>query len=432
MNRITKIALASSLLLGTAAPSIAHHSASPHFDNTIDITVEGLVTEWKFVNPHSYIYLDVEGEDGKTSNWRFEHSAAASLLRSGFTKDTFVPGQKIKIFGNPARREANVGLVMQMEYDDGTLIERNSALPEDKVTGEIITNDKGSAEGRPLVLANGQPNLSGYWVAQRPERPQRRPEGAEGDAMGAGMARGAGGPAGGGGGSVPEDATQAAIDFQANYEQPFDDPSIKCRIGNIFFGWGHDQNVNQITQEDNTVTMTYGYMDAMRTIHLDKDTHPENIVPSDTGHSIGKWEGDTLIVNTIGFLPGVQHPIQGWPFSKDLEAVERIRYNPETETLDMSYAATDPVYYNTPITDESSQIISARPYTPYDCVELSGINNLRPGTPEYIAAVAKANVEAGAGAVLEAGDKPSGKLWIALLLAILAIGGGLLMRRKKS
>ncbi len=47
--------------------------------------------------------------------------------------------------------------------------------------------------------------------------------------------------------------------------------------------------------------MTYGFMNIVRTIHLDMDSHPENITPSLAGHSIGKWEGDTLVVDTIGF-----------------------------------------------------------------------------------------------------------------------------------
>ena len=61
-----------------------------------------------------------------------------------------------------------------------------------------------------------------------------------------------------------------------DYDQRFDDPALTCSPANIIFGWTHDQNVNQIIQTRDAVTLRYGYMDLVRIIHLDTDVHPKN------------------------------------------------------------------------------------------------------------------------------------------------------------
>jgi len=91
-------------------------------------------------------------------------------------------------------------------------------------------------------------------------------------------------------------------------DQRFDDPAIFCNRVNIIFGWAHDQHVNEITQKGNEVTLQYGYMDFVRTVHMD-GTHPARFVPSTVGHSTGVWDGDVLVVDTIGFTSSVLIPI---------------------------------------------------------------------------------------------------------------------------
>ena len=59
----------------------AHHSAAPHFDMETAISLDGVITELKFVNPHAYFYFDVTDESGATVNWRCEMSAATADRR---------------------------------------------------------------------------------------------------------------------------------------------------------------------------------------------------------------------------------------------------------------------------------------------------------------------------------------------------------------
>lgn len=361
-----------------APASFAHHSNAPHFDNTQEVSVSGIVTEWAFVNPHAYVYFDVTDEAGEVNNWRCESTAASSLRRNGYSQETFVPGQAITVVGSPARREDYHCGLTSIVFPDGTVVARNDALPEDKRVGELPTV-VASAAPRAEYLANGQPNISGYWVrAGRGGPPPAAGGRPAGGPPGGPPGRGPGGP-GGGGPRGPQIAlTAAGQAVQDAYEQIYDDPGIHCDIGNIFFGWTHDGHVNEITQYDDRVVMQYGYMDFVRTIHLSLDEHPQNIVPSRGGHSIGHWEGDTLVVDTVGFTQGILFALSGIPNSDQMHTTERFSYDSENKTLNSTYTAVDPLFLEDPYTGQATMGISADPYTPYNCVELSGDNNRRP------------------------------------------------------
>ena len=71
------VALCFALLL--ALPLHAHHSSNPHYDPNKPIKLEGVVTSFKIVNPHAYLYFDVTNEDGTVTNWNCEMSAASQL-----------------------------------------------------------------------------------------------------------------------------------------------------------------------------------------------------------------------------------------------------------------------------------------------------------------------------------------------------------------
>ncbi|MYJ95238.1 MAG: hypothetical protein F4053_06520 [Proteobacteria bacterium] len=180
----------------------------------------------------------------------------------------------------------------------------------------------------------------------------------------------------GGGFPAPTDAGLAAA---ADYEQPFDDPAIHCHPANIIFGFTHDSHVNDIYQTDDTVSIQYGYMDLVRTVHLDQTEHPDDIVPSVGGHSIGRWDGDVLVVDTVGFEQGVVFPLgDGLMHSADMQVTERFEVRDEGQTLVRAYVAHDPAFLQTDWVGESVFQRTSEPYRPYNCTELSGDNNRRP------------------------------------------------------
>jgi hypothetical protein len=231
--------------------------------------------------------------------------------------------------------------------------------------------------------ASAHPDLGGYWLSGGPG-PGGGPPGPP-----RGFGRGGGGPAAGpppfgpgrrggpGGGSRPQ-PSDAGIAAASGYEQPYDDPAIQCDIANIIFGWTHDENVNEIIQTDRTITLKYGYMDFVRTVHMDMKAHPKNLTPTRGGHSIGSWDGDTLVVDTVGLQAGVLIPISGVMFSDQAHVVERFTLDAQNHTLTREYRFEDPLYLKQPYTGRDVMSASTEPYVPYDCVELSGDNNRRP------------------------------------------------------
>ena len=118
----------------------------------------------------------------------------------------------------------------------------------------------------------------------------------------------------------------------------------------------------------------------MRTIHLNLSEHPANVSPSITGHSIGRWEGNTLIVDTVGFEPGfMNHTAQsGFRMHSDqLHVVERFEVDEGGRTLTRNYFFEDPLFMQGAYTGVDTQSLSTEAYRPYDCEELSGQNNRR-------------------------------------------------------
>ena len=373
MNRICLTVVS----LGIVAGAHAHHSAAPHFDMDNSLSVEGVVTQLRLVNPHAYVYFDVTDVTGAVANWRCELSGATGMKRRGWTADSLVPGQAITVNGAPARREDHVCYANFMVLEDGTRIDRNSP-PAGAAEAVPVVDASAVPEAWTAYLANGQPNLGGPWVRQGMGGGMGPPPAGTGPGPG-GMGPAPGGPGGMGGGPAGLPApTEAGLSASADYEQPFDDPAIFCHPANIIFGFTHDSHVNDIYQTEDTVTLQYGYMDLVRTIHLNQTEHPGDIVHSVGGHSIGRWEGDVLVADTVGFEQGILFPLNGRMHSADMQVTERFEVRDEGQTLVRSYVAHDPAFLQTDWVGESVFQRTSEPYEPYDCVELSGGNNRRP------------------------------------------------------
>jgi hypothetical protein len=362
-----------------APGAYAHHSAAPHFDLAQTVTLDATVTKFEFVNPHGYVYFSVTGSDGKPAAWRCELPARTALGRLGWTATTFAPGDKVKIKGAPARREENVCMLNSFVRPDGREISRTEDLAKLGLAPASAASAR-PPEPKPARLADGHPNLQGRWVSMF--GPGRGPGGGGPEARGPGGpgGRGPGGPGGRGPGGPPGRPEVTAAEELASkaYDQRFDDPAIKCSPANILFGWTHDQHVNEIIQTPDAITLKYGYMDFVRTIHMNVAEHPKKITPSLGGHSIGKWDGDVLVVDTVGFQPGVLIPLAGLMHSGEMHVVERFFLDTNTSKLTRSYRADDALYFKSVYTGMDIMNPTNEPFTAYNCVELSGKNNIRP------------------------------------------------------
>jgi hypothetical protein len=90
-------------LMIAALPLWAHHSFSAEYDQSKPITIKGKFTHMDWINPHSWVHIDVVGEDGKTTNWAGETPPPNGLYRNGWRKDTLKAGETIEISGFAAK-----------------------------------------------------------------------------------------------------------------------------------------------------------------------------------------------------------------------------------------------------------------------------------------------------------------------------------------
>lgn len=95
--------LAAGLVVAVSGvPSLAHHSAAM-FDEQKLVEVKGVVKEFQYTNPHSWLLVDVADESGKVTTWGFEAEGPSTLLRAGIRKSMLKPGTEVSIRGNPMR-----------------------------------------------------------------------------------------------------------------------------------------------------------------------------------------------------------------------------------------------------------------------------------------------------------------------------------------
>ena len=106
---IRPVVVAVALLILCVSAS-AHHGNSA-YDEEARVPIKGVVTEFVWVNPHSQIYLDVKGKDGKVLNWGIETNSPGILTRAGWTKRSLKPGDEVTIILCPAKNGAPVAYI---------------------------------------------------------------------------------------------------------------------------------------------------------------------------------------------------------------------------------------------------------------------------------------------------------------------------------
>src|ERR1700681_2938575 len=107
MRKPLAVLLASVGVLLSAAPIWAHHAFAAEFDEKRPIKLQGRVTKWELVNPHSWIHLDVKNPDGTVTQWMIEGGTPNTLLRRGFTKNSLKAGTELTVEGYRAKDGTN-------------------------------------------------------------------------------------------------------------------------------------------------------------------------------------------------------------------------------------------------------------------------------------------------------------------------------------
>jgi hypothetical protein len=405
-TRMIRRAIFVSLVLVSAAPALAHHGFGT-FDMQKSVTLTGKLTRIEMINPHSWLYFEATDEKGKVTKFRCEMRSAHTLRRSGWTQDLFPMGQRVVIDASPDRADPNSCYLNTIKFENGTSMDRYGQYVKagkgqvKEVRGQVNAPDTTKRAAR---RPTGEPNIAGDWapeqvvmadprgrggslvplsrIGERPTdnapaaapaaggaRAGREGGGREGGGRDGGRGAAAGGGRGGGRGGVEltELGKAAASKFTRD-----SNPRFRCETTSILFDWTFDGPVNRITQNRDTIVIQYGQMNLKRTIYMNAKTHPTNVKPTRAGHSIGRWEGDTLVVDTVGFLPGI---VTGnTPHGEKLHVVERFSIDPQTVRLTRQYTAEDPDHFKGQITGQDVVQVADAPYTEDKCKDLQFVD----------------------------------------------------------
>jgi len=290
----------------TAPVALAHHSAAA-FNTQQEVKITGTVTEYRFANPHVYITLSVKQDDGSSRRVGVEAGAASVLVGLGFTRNSVKAGEVVTIVGNPGRKDPT-GLMLGKELfkADGTYV------PLFIGSKSTFTSAGGSAS-----------SIAGTWFS-----PNTEFFGYMGQA-----------------GTFPlNEKARAAMKAAADPRATTQKDCIPIGVPGIMFY----PVANTITVRPDRVVLKVDWMSTERTIFLDGRAHPPAGKAFLHGHSVGRWEGDTLVAETTNFTEHAMGLSTSAPSSGQKKVTERFRLSPDRKTLLYSGVVEDPVYLSKP------------------------------------------------------------------------------------
>jgi hypothetical protein len=284
----------------------AHHSRAA-YDSSTEIDITGVVANVAWTNPHIYIVLDVAGAAGPAQQ-QIEVGPLSTLGPLGLSRSVLTPGERVTVRANPNRKGPGFIVVgLDVTKSDGSIYPLH-------VFGR----------NRPAPAAQKAESLAGNWVPT-----------TEGWRE---MVRGASAyPLSESGRKIIADV-QSQLASQAECA-PWPAPLLMGLPALRTIDVGPD-----------VVTMRFDWMSAERTVHMNLAKHPANLAPSLHGHSIGHWEGGTLVIDTVGFAAHREGAGFGVPAGEKKHLTERLTLRDDRTSLDYQFTVEDPLSLTAPVT----------------------------------------------------------------------------------
>jgi len=118
-SRLLRVVASAAMLIAAELPVAAHHSFSAEFDRAKQVTLEGKVVQMEWVNPHSWLQIDVPKPDGTMERWRIEGGSPSVLLRLGWNRNSLPAGTRIKVTAYQAKDGSLRASSQSIEFPDG-------------------------------------------------------------------------------------------------------------------------------------------------------------------------------------------------------------------------------------------------------------------------------------------------------------------------
>ena len=341
MSRVVILSMTVTAFIFSPSASFAHHSRN-NFDLETQVEFSGVITEYSWRNPHTFATLEVETESGATTEVLFELNSVSVMSREGWTSDTIQVGDEVTVVANPDRDPSK-----NLYYSNYWV------LPD----GSVMASAPGSApasiprrQQRQVDATASSDDFSGIWRAASGRF------GIGGGGMGMGMGGGNAAPPPAGppmslGGQGPAVGLPLTSAGQAELDawQVEDNPWFRCISKTppwLFSGVG----AHRFSWDGDVLNIRHEINDVDRKIFVGMTEHPAGTVPSHLGHSIGWYEGETLVVDTAFFTPAEWGIGGGVPSSAQKHLVERLTLTDQGRRIRYEYTIEDPVYLAEPVT----------------------------------------------------------------------------------
>ena len=325
--------------LVVTTPVFAHHSDSGMDVDTV-IVIEGTINEFSWRNPHIYFTVESRDENGEPVEWTVQMAGIRSISRMGWHSEILQPGDPVTIGLHPAVDGRPYGL-----FDSGA--KGGVPLPTsyDSETGELrfsvptATGRSSTLEGR--WMADGQ-NVTSYV------------DGYAGYTL------------------THLKLNEKAIAEREAYDMfSLENPETAC-LGRptpamIFYSDLFPIEI-EIDESRQIVEIRGQFFDEVRTVFMDGRGHPDADTRFHLGHSIGRWEGDTLVVETQNFTDNRSPYQNGIPSGGQKRVVERYSLADDGARIFVEFTLEDPEYLLEPFTDRRELLY--RPdadMSPFNC-----------------------------------------------------------------
>jgi hypothetical protein len=118
-SKLMSLMASAVVLMAMTVPVLAHHSFSAEFDQKKQVTLEGKVVKMEWVNPHSWLHIEVTKPDGTVEQWKIEGGSPSVLLRKGWNRDSLPAGTKVKVVGFQAKDGSLRASSRDLQFPDG-------------------------------------------------------------------------------------------------------------------------------------------------------------------------------------------------------------------------------------------------------------------------------------------------------------------------